>query len=295
MHRKAFTLIELLVVIAIIAILAAILFPVFAAAREKARQTTCASNEKQLGLAFLQYSQDFDETMPAISSDGTGWAGAIYPYVKSVNAFVCPDDPTSAGACCYDTAPQNMTSYAYNGNIGANSAYSIDGATAKMSEPVKTVLLAEIGVLRGGGNQTGGIGGICDLTSSESSNTYRSMAGNGETLTDHNRVPGLAAYDTGYMGELNGVTNTGVNIFTGATGRHVSGANYAFCDGHVKFLNGNLVSSGYVCPSGNVNSMTSNSNQGTALCNNTSWAYEAAGTDGHLPDGTQVMATFSPI
>ncbi len=64
MKRTAFTLIELLVVIAIIAILAAILFPVFQKVREKARQTSCASNEKQLGLAFLQYNQDYDETFP---------------------------------------------------------------------------------------------------------------------------------------------------------------------------------------------------------------------------------------
>ncbi len=62
--KQGFTLIELLVVIAIIAILAAILFPVFAQAREKARQTTCASNEKQMGLAILQYQQDYDEMFP---------------------------------------------------------------------------------------------------------------------------------------------------------------------------------------------------------------------------------------
>ena len=98
--RSAFTLIELLVVIAIIAILAAILFPVFAKAREKARQTTCLSNNKQLGLGFLQYYQDWDEKFPAsgVNLLGQGWAGLIYPYVKSTGVYKCPDDSTPVPA-----------------------------------------------------------------------------------------------------------------------------------------------------------------------------------------------------
>ena len=94
---KGFTLIELLVVIAIIAILAAILFPVFAKAREKARQTTCASNEKQLGIAFMQYVQDYDESYPYSEN----WAYCLYPYVKSVGAYVCPDDSSAGAAGTY--------------------------------------------------------------------------------------------------------------------------------------------------------------------------------------------------
>src|SRR6187402_1264628 len=97
--RSAFTLIELLVVIAIIAILAAILFPVFAKVREKARQTSCTSNMKQLGLAFMQYSQDNDEMNPSgiyIGATslpvGAGWGGQIYSYVKSTGVYKCPDD-----------------------------------------------------------------------------------------------------------------------------------------------------------------------------------------------------------
>src|SRR4028118_301810 len=88
-HRRAFTLIELLVVIAIIAILAAILFPVFAQAREKARQSSCASNQKQIGLAILQYNQDYDEMYPmgmyGSSASGTpcSWACMIQPYTKN--------------------------------------------------------------------------------------------------------------------------------------------------------------------------------------------------------------------
>lgn len=94
--RRGFTLIELLVVIAIIAILAAILFPVFAQAREKARAISCLSNEKQINLAILMYSQDYDETYPEDGIfyfySGTGWASLVAPYIKSTQLFWCPDD-----------------------------------------------------------------------------------------------------------------------------------------------------------------------------------------------------------
>jgi len=96
-HRKGFTLIELLVVIAIIAILAAILFPVFAKAREKARQANCASNEKQIGLAFIQYRQDYDEANPFNLGPYATWpptlnfASVLVPYMKSTALWICPD------------------------------------------------------------------------------------------------------------------------------------------------------------------------------------------------------------
>jgi prepilin-type N-terminal cleavage/methylation domain-containing protein/prepilin-type processing-associated H-X9-DG protein len=97
--RRGFTLIELLVVIAIIAILAAILFPVFAQAREKARQTSCLSNEKQIGLAVLMYTQDFDENFPIAGVyDWNGnppdnyWPTRIAPYIKNLQALRCPSD-----------------------------------------------------------------------------------------------------------------------------------------------------------------------------------------------------------
>ncbi|HVW01736.1 MAG TPA: DUF1559 domain-containing protein [Planctomycetaceae bacterium] len=98
-RQSAFTLIELLVVIAIIAILAAILFPVFAKVREKARATACLSNEKQIGLAIMQYTQDFDEYYPAKGQVGNGyyrsWRQLIYPYVKSTGVFHCPSNSTN--------------------------------------------------------------------------------------------------------------------------------------------------------------------------------------------------------
>src|SRR5919205_3400091 len=105
---RAFTLIELLVVIAIIAILAAILFPVFAQAREKARQTACLSNTKQLGLGIMQYVQDYDGYYPyvrVLSTPNSNWGNAIYPYVKSTQVFVCPSNSTVKGLSMGSNAP----------------------------------------------------------------------------------------------------------------------------------------------------------------------------------------------
>jgi len=113
--RRGFTLIELLVVIAIIAILAAILFPVFAKAREKARQSSCLSNSKQIMLAFMQYKQDYDERWPLQYWSGTAWepavsgywVGEISPYIKNTQIFLCPST----------SATVNQTSYIYNAGL----------------------------------------------------------------------------------------------------------------------------------------------------------------------------------
>ena len=112
-RQSGFTLIELLVVIAIIAILAAILFPVFAKVREKARQTSCASNLKQLGLAFAQYTQDNEEQYPRYRDDDTasgqpGWSQAVYPYVKSVGVYSCPSN-ADASSNVFTPSAENLT------------------------------------------------------------------------------------------------------------------------------------------------------------------------------------------
>jgi len=140
MHRSktngqtstGFTLIELLVVIAIIAILAAILFPVFAQAREKARTASCQSNCKQLGLAILMYVQDYDEQMPfggwrpGGGPDGVGtwdWQNSTAPYIKSAAVFQCPsstDLVIENGDPTFEDWDVNPVSYLYNNQMAAN-------------------------------------------------------------------------------------------------------------------------------------------------------------------------------
>lgn len=147
-RRSGFTLIELLVVIAIIAILAAILFPVFAKVREKARQTTCLSNKKQVLMGLLQYVQDNDEL---IAPDGSGlrdpkqnlydWHDSIYPYVKSEAAYDCPDNPFSSNntdASGNLIADFSKSHYIYYKNLTAPSIYNYgsDSITLGYYNPV---------------------------------------------------------------------------------------------------------------------------------------------------------------
>ena len=274
MKRKAFTLIELLVVIAIIAILAAILFPVFATAREKARQTSCASNLKQLGLGLMQYVQDYDESFPCAyaANDPVGWGEEMYSYVKSTALFVCPDDTSMSGA--------PADSYAMNQNIFQTSSTAL-------SAPVSTVLLFEVQnishVYLPPTAQTwapAGSGGLL-------LNSQGTATGNGGTnnvgMTSHvycwNYYGANGLYATG---PISGCNNLGL-IASGA-GVHNGGSNYLAADGHVKWLLPTLVSGG--------GSASAASNPGTA-CGVT---YETAAGTGSmlLSGGSSVTLTFSP-
>jgi len=206
-NKNAFTLIELLVVIAIIAILASILFPVFARARESARRASCSSNLKQIALAVMQYTQDFDEKFPQVVVEATvskvtannpyGWADALQPYTKSVQLFQCPsetegptDDPTS-------TAP-GYSDYWYNRMLSGESQAAVNSVSQT--------------ILNGDGNGN----------SSQYNNNGCNSAASGITVATActNNPPILSL----------GTTNM--------LGRHLDGANYSFADGHVKWLKG---------------------------------------------------------
>lgn len=147
--RSAFTLIELLVVIAIISILAAILFPVFAQAREKARQTSCLSNLKQLGLATMMYAQDMDEALPLVSfgdftsatTDEVSWTRSLQAYIKNKQLLHCPSDSSDRWNNT-DTANFYITSYAFNAWLKADNPYS---TYAALASPSKVIALSESG------------------------------------------------------------------------------------------------------------------------------------------------------
>lgn len=221
---SGFTLIELLVVIAIIAILAAILFPVFARARENARRSSCQSNLKQIGLGILQYTQDYDEYLP----NGANWAEQTFPYVKSTQIYKCPSDS-------YE--PSNATwpavSYAMNDNFRANFGTTGPRSLASLNATALTVYAAEV-------------------TKAHSYNSQ--MGGSAPTGVGLNKpiyaltVSGVneGRWATGVMGGDAPVSGDGTRTPTVTTDepRHLSGANFLAADGHVKWFRGEKVSPG---------------------------------------------------
>jgi prepilin-type N-terminal cleavage/methylation domain-containing protein/prepilin-type processing-associated H-X9-DG protein len=222
-----FTLIELLVVIAIIAILAGILFPVFAQAREKARQITCTSNEKQLGLAFMQYVQDNGETYPPgtanpapsmMGCQGTGWSSQVYTYVKSGGAYHCLTDPTPSNG------KKVSVSYFYNTNIVTSPSTPAGKPTAasesNFNAPASTVILAEA------------MGALNDVTDNTQAIPGDSVGDGANMLYSGTAA---AMYSTGTMGNGAGMENDPC---------HKYGANFLMGDGHSKFLRAEKVSVG---------------------------------------------------
>ena len=149
--QRGFTLIELLVVIAIIAILAAILFPAFARARENARRASCQSNLKQIGLGIMQYTQDYDETYPLLTTLVTytpTWRELIQPYTKSIQVFSCPSNPENK-SLVFGTTMNMPVSYNANGSVFMFNVVSNVGwfpaKLAQLDQPSQTVLVGEDG------------------------------------------------------------------------------------------------------------------------------------------------------
>jgi len=247
-NKRGFTLIELLVVIAIIAILAAILFPVFAKVREKARQTSCLSNEKQLGLAFAQYYEDYDEKWPSgaiggvaatTPQDGCGWVGTIYPYVKSTGLLKCPDDSTT-GFTTAGGVQYVPVSYAFNSNAAgsADAQFTSPASTVALFEvqgPIAPVTISFVSTNTTSDGYTGNATAPAANVSGTSGSSY---ADNG---LDANAATGVTYATSYFVGRAGAIP---VGSFTNQNALHTGGSNYLLADGHAKWYRGNAVSAG---------------------------------------------------
>lgn len=230
-NRTGFTLIELLVVIAIIAILAAILFPVFGRARENARRSSCQSNLKQIGLGITQYTQDYDENMPVCwwtLPDGRqmSWKDAIQPYIKSRQLFACPSNTINAQPT-YNTATGMPASYSPN----STHAQAVFGSA--------------------GGTATPGGGAAYSIASFDFPSTTIAVCESTFTNSDFSIA-------NAYFGVTNR-TSAGNQGSTYLFNGHLSTGNYLFVDGHVKSLKPLATVSSAMGGSGGVN-MWSRSN-----------------------------------
>ncbi|MES2459103.1 MAG: DUF1559 domain-containing protein [Armatimonadota bacterium] len=248
-----FTLIELLVVIAIIAILAAILFPVFAQAREKARQTACLSNTKQLGLGIAQYTVDYDETLPMGGYDNgpntSRWYRDIYPYIKNVGILTCP----SEGRETINNVATNFTPKLDAGSNTAtlirpagpnyNGAYACDPnwlgyvsptagrplPLAEMTDSAGTFVICEAAQLDPNRVMGGKPDALNPLNWNSDINVLRSA--------DFQMRPPLARSTTGtwYNGYTSATDDSTMNGSRRAVPRHNGGLNVIYADGHAKW------------------------------------------------------------
>lgn len=269
-QKQGFTLIELLVVIAIISILAAILFPVFSRARENARRATCQSNLKQLATAWIMYTQDYDETTtpfyvavdngPYLGMNGISyWPDLLQPYVKSGTGkpgtsagargvFGCPST-NSLVSDTNDTKHILSVRYAYNQSninndyIVFDTGHDSSGVNmAKLGHPAETILFAE-GFLGSGPFLSGSLNtgdDDADITTQVTRFQTEYPGGYSPEVPLARAANPRDGTDLTNSLELGNIDESGHDYGALATDRvlrgHFDGANYAFTDGHVKWL-----------------------------------------------------------